>query len=69
MGVDYPPGLILDLKVRRQYREDFTDAIRAYNAEGKKARTWELSFLLRHAAYHTMDHAWEMEDKDLTNGA
>jgi hypothetical protein len=69
VGVDYPPGLILDLKVRRQYREDFTDAIRAYNAEGKKAQTWELSFLLRHAAYHTMDHAWEMEDKDLTNGA
>jgi hypothetical protein len=27
-----------------------------------------LQFLIRHTAYHTMDHAWEMEDKDLTGG-
>ena len=25
-----------------------------------------MPFLIRHSAYHTMDHAWEMEDKDLT---
>jgi hypothetical protein len=30
------------------------------------ARTWPLRYLIRHTAYHTMDHAWEMEDKDLT---
>jgi hypothetical protein len=30
------------------------------------ARTWPLRFLIRHTAYHTMDHAWEMEDRDLT---
>ncbi len=66
VGVDYPPGVILDPTNRRQYREDLANAIRQYNAEGKKAKTWELSFLLRHAAYHTMDHAWEMEDKDLS---
>jgi hypothetical protein len=29
------------------------------------ARTWPLRYLIRHTAYHTMDHAWEMEDKDL----
>jgi hypothetical protein len=22
--------------------------------------------LIRHTAFHTLDHAWEMEDKDLT---
>jgi hypothetical protein len=22
--------------------------------------------LIRHSAYHTLDHAWEMGDKDLT---
>jgi len=66
VGVDYPPGLLLDPDVRRQYRQEYADAILAYNAEGKKARTWELSFLLRHSAYHMLDHAWEMEDKDLT---
>lgn len=69
VGVDYPFESILDLNVRRRYREELSDAIRAHNAEGKRAKTWELSFLLRHAAYHTMDHAWEMEDKDLTQQA
>jgi hypothetical protein len=27
---------------------------------------WPLRYLIRHTAFHTMDHAWEMEDKDLT---
>jgi hypothetical protein len=27
---------------------------------------WPLRFLIRHTAFHTLDHAWEMEDKDLT---
>jgi hypothetical protein len=49
------------------HREDYLDALRAFHAEGKQAgRTWTLSFLLRRTAYHTLDHAWEMEDKDLT---
>lgn len=67
VGVDYPPELILDPVVRKQYREGFVRAMRAYNAEGRKAKTWELSFMLRHSAFHTLDHAWEMEDKDLSN--
>jgi hypothetical protein len=35
-------------------------------------RSRTLPFLIRHSAFHTLDHAWEMEDKDLTsrsNGA
>jgi hypothetical protein len=32
------------------------------------ARTWPLRYLIRHTAFHTLDHAWEMEDKDLTDG-
>ena len=42
--------------------------MRAYNA-GEVAGhmiTWTLPFLIRHSAYHTLDHAWEMEDKDLS---
>jgi hypothetical protein len=31
-------------------------------------RSWSLAFLVRHSAFHTMDHAWEMEDKDLSHG-
>ncbi len=66
VGVDYPQGVILDPEVRRQYRQDYADALREYNSEGKRARTWEVSLLLRHSAFHMLDHAWEMEDKDLT---
>ena len=40
-------------------------AIRAYNAEGKPARSWPIQFLIRRTAHHVMDHAWEMEDRDL----
>ena len=43
------------------------DAICAYNAEGKPARTWPLQFLVRRTAQHVMDHAWELEDRDLTS--
>jgi hypothetical protein len=25
-----------------------------------------LRYLIRHTAFHTLDHAWEMEDKDLS---
>jgi hypothetical protein len=32
-------------------------------------RTWTLPYLIRHSAFHTLDHAWEMEDKDLTGDA
>lgn len=50
----------------RAHREAYCSAIRAYHSEDKQARTWPLRFLIRHIAYHAMDHAWEMEDKDLT---
>ena len=48
------------------HRDAYCTAIRALHSEGKMARTWPLRFLIRHTAFHTMDHAWEMEDKDLT---
>ncbi len=46
------------------HRRAYLDAIRAYNAEGKPARTWPIQFLIRRTAHHVMDHAWEMEDRD-----
>jgi hypothetical protein len=48
------------------HRVAYCNAIRTFHAEGKMARKWTLRYLIRHTAYHTMDHAWEMEDKDLT---
>lgn len=67
VGVEYPEGVLLDPEVRRQYREDYLAALREHHAEGKKARTTELAFLVRHTAFHMLDHAWEMEDKDLSS--
>ena len=49
-----------------EYRDAYCATIRAYHAEGKTARKWPLRYLIRHTAFHTLDHAWEMEDKDLT---
>jgi hypothetical protein len=50
------------------YRRDFVEAMRAFQRgeTPNRMRSWSLAFLVRHAAFHTMDHAWEMEDKDLT---
>jgi hypothetical protein len=52
------------------HRDDFVAAMRAHNAEGKLARgrNWTIALLLRHSAYHVLDHAWEMEDRDLSSG-
>ena len=51
----------------REFREAYVAAMRAYNAgEGKRMRSWTLPFLIRHSGYHMLDHAWEMEDKDLS---
>ena len=52
-----------------RYRDAYCDAIRSFAAEGKTARTWPLRYLIRHTAYHALDHAWEMEDKDLSGTA
>jgi hypothetical protein len=46
------------------HRKAYVDGIRAYNAEGKAARSWPIQFLIRRTAQHVMDHAWEMEDRD-----
>jgi hypothetical protein len=53
------------------YRSAYLEAMRAYQrGEAKRAmRSWTLAFLVRHSAFHNMDHAWEMEDKDLSGEA
>jgi len=52
----------------REHRESYVAAMRAYNAGDveRRMRSWTLPFLIRHSAYHMLDHAWEMEDKDLS---
>jgi hypothetical protein len=68
VGVVTPPGDLTTPEGVRVHRDEYVAAMRAYNAEGKLARgrNWTIPLLLRHTAYHVLDHAWELEDKDLS---
>jgi hypothetical protein len=68
VGLRIPEGPALTRNGLRRYRDDYVAAMRAYNAgrvEGRM-RSWTLPFVIRHSAFHTLDHAWEMQDKDLS---
>jgi len=58
-----PRDMVLDPAGRAIHRQQTLDAIRAYHADGRPARTWPLAFLIRRLAHHLMDHAWELEDR------
>jgi hypothetical protein len=66
LGVRTPGDSLLTDEGLRAHRDAYRAAIRAFHAQGKPARTWPLRYLIRHTAFHTLDHAWEMEDKDMT---
>src|SRR5579864_7608702 len=66
LGLRTPDGALLTDEGLSAHRDAYRAAIRAFHSQGKLARTWPLRYLIRHTAYHTLDHAWEMEDKDLT---
>lgn len=66
VGLPHPETVVIDDEGLSAYRNTYCAAIREYHAEGKMARKWPLRYLIRHTAFHTLDHAWEMEDKDLT---
>jgi hypothetical protein len=66
LGLLTPDDAILTDEGLKVHREAYCTAIRALHAQGKMARTWPLRYLIRHTAYHALDHTWEMEDKDLT---
>ena len=68
VGLRIPEEAALSPDGLRHHREAYVAAMRAYNAGQvpRRMRTWTLPFLIRHSAFHTLDHAWEMEDKDLS---
>ena len=66
VGVLTPLDALLTDEGLKAHRDAYCNAIRALHAQNKIARTWPLRYLIRHTAFHTLDHAWEMEDKDLT---
>ena len=70
LGLRIPEEGALAPAKLRAYRKKYVQTMRAYNrGEEKPMRSWTLPFLIRHSAFHVMDHAWEMEDKDLSGEA
>ncbi len=69
VGLQMPDGPILAGEALQKYRGEYIAGMHSYNAGDieRRMRSWTLPFLIRHSAFHTLDHAWEMEDKDLTN--
>jgi hypothetical protein len=66
LGVNTPDDAMLTSKGMKAHRNAYCHAIRDYHSQDKLAGKWPLRYLIRHTAFHTLDHAWEMEDKDLT---
>jgi hypothetical protein len=69
LGLRPAEEIVTDDKAVRSFRSSYCKAIETFHSEDKMARTWPLRYLIRHTGYHTMDHAWEMQDKDLTGTA
>jgi hypothetical protein len=67
VGVKVPLETRDDADDLRAYRDAFVEGIRAHHASGEPARSWPLQFLIRRCAWHMLDHAWELEDRDLTH--
>jgi len=71
-GAKTPEQSVATLESYRQrYRPIAASAgmAKEFDAAGRLKVSWTLPFLVRHSAYHVMDHAWEMEDKDLSGEA
>jgi hypothetical protein len=66
IGVLTPDDAMLTAKGLKAHRDAYCHGIRDYHSQDKLAGKWPLRFLIRHTAFHTLDHAWEMEDKNLT---
>ena len=65
VGVRTPLEAREDPDALRAHRDAMCDGIREANARGTAAGSWwTVQFLIRRAAWHMLDHAWELEDRD-----
>ena len=62
-----PRGVVLTPEGLVRHRQEFLAALRTYNGARKPARSWPIQFLVRRVAHHVMDHAWELEDRNLAS--
>ncbi len=66
LGVKTPKGAMATPEGLATHRDVICEAIRDHAARGEQAGKWPLRYFIRRATWHVLDHAWEMEDKDLT---
>ena len=64
VGVKVPLETWQDRAALLAYREAVADAVLDHHARGEAARSWALPFLVRRLAWHMLDHAWEIEDRE-----
>ncbi len=65
VGVRTPLEARRDPDALRAHRDAMCAGIREFNARGPAAGSWwTVQFLIRRCAWHMLDHAWEMEDRD-----
>ena len=67
VGIVTPVDALGDPGRMQAHRDAFVEAIRDHCARGVTARNWTLPFLVRRCTWHFLDHAWEMEDRDLSD--
>jgi hypothetical protein len=68
VGVRSSPDAWRDPRQLRAHRDAVSAGIRAANARGAAAGPWwTVGFMIRRCAWHMLDHAWEMEDRDLSH--
>lgn len=65
IDVKTPTAQVDDAEGVRAHREAVLAGVREANRNQLETR-WPLRYFLRRAAWHVLDHAWEMEDKDLS---
>ena len=66
LGLRTPLDDLLTDEGLHAYRTAYCEGIRMLHAQDRIAGKWPLRYLIRHTSFHTLDHAWEMEDKDLS---
>ena len=66
VGVRTPLEALGDPEAIRVHRDAYCAGIREFNSRGPSAGAWTIQFMIRRSAYHMLDHAWEMEDRDLS---
>lgn len=65
LGVKAKKNSLVTPEAIATHREATLAALRDHNQRQEHAR-WPIRYIIRRAAWHVLDHTWEMEDKDLT---